>query len=227
MEKERLRQQHHLQQPSVNQYEPESPQLGRLEERPIPEVAQVPQLESGHIDEVDKHTQEDTEPENGIDICGTENEQTEVDQATAAKSFSKGIAGRSDGEGLEFEDNVHEIVQNILQELVTTVVGGPLPTTHLGGWGDVGCGPPHYHPQCCCDWPVKSAIEGEKPGGNGSPESATGPLEDETVAVNDADNVHSNGIPGTPISVSYTPSLTDDRLSVSSSDTQVMSNKRD
>ncbi|XP_048384647.1 brefeldin A-inhibited guanine nucleotide-exchange protein 1 isoform X1 [Stegostoma tigrinum] len=220
MEKERLRQQHQLQQPSVNQYEPESPQLGRLEEQPIPEVAQVSQLESGPINEVDKHTQEDTEPENGIDTCSTENEQTEVDQATAAKSFAKGIAGRSDGEGLEFEDNVHEIVQNILQELVSTVVGGPLPTTHLGGWGDVGCGPPHYHPQCCCDWPVKSAIEGEKPGGNGSPESATGPLEDETVAVNDADNVHSNGVPGTPISVSYTPSLTDDRLSVSSSDTQ-------
>ncbi|XP_060678683.1 brefeldin A-inhibited guanine nucleotide-exchange protein 1 isoform X2 [Hemiscyllium ocellatum] len=184
MEKERLRQQHHLQQPNVNQYEPESPQLGRLEEQPILEVAQVPQLDSGHNDEVDKHTQEDTEPENGIDICNTENEQTEVDQATAAKSFAKGNAGRSDGEGLEFEDNVHEIVQNILQELVTTVVGG------------------------------------EKSGGNGSPESATGPLEDETVAVNDTDNVHSNGIPGTPISVSYTPSLTDDRLSVSSSDTQ-------
>ncbi|XP_043545174.1 brefeldin A-inhibited guanine nucleotide-exchange protein 1 isoform X1 [Chiloscyllium plagiosum] len=220
MEKERLRQQHHLQQPNVNQYEPESPQLGRLEEQPILEVAQVPQLDSGHNDEVDKHTQEDTEPENGIDICNTENEQTEVDQATAAKSFAKGNAGRSDGEGLEFEDNVHEIVQNILQELVTTVVGGPLPTTHLGGWDDVGCGPPHYHPQCCCDWPIKSAIEGEKSGGNGSPESATGPLEDETVAVNDTDNVHSNGIPGTPISVSYTPSLTDDRLSVSSSDTQ-------
>ncbi|XP_072427584.1 brefeldin A-inhibited guanine nucleotide-exchange protein 1 isoform X2 [Chiloscyllium punctatum] len=184
MEKERLRQQHHLQQPNVNQYEPESPQLGRPEEQPILEVAQVPQLDSGHNDEVDKHTQEDTEPENGIDICNTENEQTEVDQATAAKSFAKGNAGRSDGEGLEFEDNVHEIVQNILQELVATVVGG------------------------------------EKSGGNGSPESATGPLEDETVAMNDTDNVHSNGIPGTPISVSYTPSLTDDRLSVSSSDTQ-------
>ncbi|XP_072427585.1 brefeldin A-inhibited guanine nucleotide-exchange protein 1 isoform X3 [Chiloscyllium punctatum] len=146
MEKERLRQQHHLQQPNVNQYEPESPQLGRPEEQPILEVAQVPQLDSGHNDEVDKHTQEDTEPENGIDICNTENEQTEVDQATAAKR--------------------------------------------------------------------------EKSGGNGSPESATGPLEDETVAMNDTDNVHSNGIPGTPISVSYTPSLTDDRLSVSSSDTQ-------
>ncbi|XP_041045697.1 brefeldin A-inhibited guanine nucleotide-exchange protein 1 isoform X3 [Carcharodon carcharias] len=186
MEKERLRQQHHLQQSNVNQYEPESPQLSRLEEQPILEVAQAPEVESGHINEVDKHIQEDTEPENGTDICNAENEQTEVDQATAAKSIAKGITGSSHGEGLEFEDNVHEIVQNILQELVTTVVGD----------------------------------SEEKPGGNGCSESTTGTLEDETVAVNDTDNVHSNGIPGTPISVSYTPSLTDDRLSVSSSDTQ-------
>ncbi|XP_067836412.1 brefeldin A-inhibited guanine nucleotide-exchange protein 1 isoform X3 [Heptranchias perlo] len=222
MEKERLRQQHHLQQSTGNQYEPESPQLSQLEEEPVLELAQVPEVESDHINEVDKHIQEDTEPENGTDVCNAENEQTEVDQATAAKSFAKGIAGSSHGEGLEFEDNVHEIVQNILQELVTTVVGGPLPTTHLGGWDDVGCGPPHYHPQCCCDWPVKSAIEDseEKPVGNGCSESTTGTLEDETLIVNDTDNVHSNGIPGTPISVSYTPSLPDDRLSVSSSDTQ-------
>ncbi|XP_078072415.1 brefeldin A-inhibited guanine nucleotide-exchange protein 1 isoform X5 [Mustelus asterias] len=184
MEKERLRQQHHLQQSNVNQYEPESPQLSRLEEQPILEVAQVP--ESGHINEVNKHIQEDAEPENGTDICNAENEQTEVDQATAAKSIAKGIAGSSHGEGLEFEDNVHEIVQNILQELVTTVVGD----------------------------------SEEKPGGNGCSESTTGTLEDESVAVSDTDNVHSNGIPGTPISVSYTPSLTDDRLSISSSDTQ-------
>ncbi|XP_072323722.1 brefeldin A-inhibited guanine nucleotide-exchange protein 1 isoform X3 [Scyliorhinus torazame] len=182
MEKERLRQQHHLQQSNVNQCEPESPQLNRLEDQPILEVSQVP--ESGHLNEVDKHVREDTEPENGTDICNAENEQTEVDQATAAKRT--------------------------------------LPTRHLGGWDDVGFGPPHYHPQCCCDWPVKSAVEDseEKTGGNDCSESTTGTLEDESVTVSDTDNVHSNGIPGTPISVSYTPSLTDDRLSVSSSDTQ-------
>uniref|UniRef100_A0A4W5LFF5 ARF guanine nucleotide exchange factor 1 n=1 Tax=Hucho hucho TaxID=62062 RepID=A0A4W5LFF5_9TELE len=36
----------------------------------------------------------------------------------------------------------------------------------------------------------------------------------------DTENVHANGIPGTPISASFTPSLTDDRISVSSNDTQ-------
>ncbi|XP_078254240.1 brefeldin A-inhibited guanine nucleotide-exchange protein 1 isoform X1 [Rhinoraja longicauda] len=225
MEKERLRQQHHLQQPPVNQYEPESPQLSRLEEQPVLELAQKPEMESDHINEVDKIIQKDTEPENGTDICNAENEQTEVDQATAAKSFEKGITGNSHGEGLEFEDNVHEIVQNILQELVATV-GGSLPTMHLGGWDDVGFGPPHYHPQCCCDWPVKSLIEDleEKPSGIGCSESTAGILDEEKPAVNEADSVHSNGIPGTPISMSYTPSLPDDRLSVSSSDTQECGN---
>lgn len=37
----------------------------------------------------------------------------------------------------------------------------------------------------------------------------------------DSENVHANGIPGTPISASFPPSLPDDRLSVSSNDTQV------
>uniref|UniRef100_A0A671NMA3 Brefeldin A-inhibited guanine nucleotide-exchange protein 1-like n=1 Tax=Sinocyclocheilus anshuiensis TaxID=1608454 RepID=A0A671NMA3_9TELE len=36
----------------------------------------------------------------------------------------------------------------------------------------------------------------------------------------DNESVHVNGIPGTPISASFTPSLPDDRLSVSSTDTQ-------
>lgn len=40
----------------------------------------------------------------------------------------------------------------------------------------------------------------------------------------DSENIHANGIPGTPISVAYTPSLPDDRLSVSSNDTQESGN---
>uniref|UniRef100_H3AFR8 ARF guanine nucleotide exchange factor 1 n=1 Tax=Latimeria chalumnae TaxID=7897 RepID=H3AFR8_LATCH len=47
-------------------------------------------------------------------------------------------------------------------------------------------------------------------------ETTTGTLEDSS----DSENIHANGIPGTPISVAYTPSLPDDRLSVSSNDTQ-------
>lgn len=46
-------------------------------------------------------------------------------------------------------------------------------------------------------------------------------LEEEGGLSSDSENVHANGIPGTPISASFTPSLPDDRLSVSSSDTQV------
>ncbi|KAK7921931.1 hypothetical protein WMY93_008833 [Mugilogobius chulae] len=44
--------------------------------------------------------------------------------------------------------------------------------------------------------------------------------EDEGTAGSDNEHVHANGIPGTPISATFTPSLTDDRLSVSSTDTQ-------
>uniref|UniRef100_A0A3Q1CBQ1 SEC7 domain-containing protein n=1 Tax=Amphiprion ocellaris TaxID=80972 RepID=A0A3Q1CBQ1_AMPOC len=50
-------------------------------------------------------------------------------------------------------------------------------------------------------------------GGEGEP--------DEGTIGSDSEHVHANGIPGTPISASFTPSLPDDRLSVSSNDTQV------
>lgn len=40
----------------------------------------------------------------------------------------------------------------------------------------------------------------------------------------DGDAIHANGIPGTPISMAYTPSLPDDRLSISSNDTQESGN---
>lgn len=46
-------------------------------------------------------------------------------------------------------------------------------------------------------------------------------LDDEGTLGSDSEHVHANGIPGTPISASFTPSLPDDRLSVSSNDTQV------
>uniref|UniRef100_A0A3P9Q8D3 ARF guanine nucleotide exchange factor 1 n=1 Tax=Poecilia reticulata TaxID=8081 RepID=A0A3P9Q8D3_POERE len=45
-------------------------------------------------------------------------------------------------------------------------------------------------------------------------------MEDEGTVGSDSEHVHANGIPGTPISASFTPSLPDDRLSVSSTDTQ-------
>uniref|UniRef100_A0A8C3TZL4 ADP ribosylation factor guanine nucleotide exchange factor 1 n=1 Tax=Catharus ustulatus TaxID=91951 RepID=A0A8C3TZL4_CATUS len=86
MEKERHRQQHHLQQSPISHHEPESPQL-----RHIP--AQADQLSKDHereldhsTNDVDKNLQEDIEAENGSDISSAENEQTEADQATAAES---------------------------------------------------------------------------------------------------------------------------------------------
>uniref|UniRef100_A0A8C1W3Y1 ADP-ribosylation factor guanine nucleotide-exchange factor 1 (brefeldin A-inhibited) n=1 Tax=Cyprinus carpio TaxID=7962 RepID=A0A8C1W3Y1_CYPCA len=58
--------------------------------------------------------------------------------------------------------------------------------------------------------------EGEAEPAEGIPNS----LEEEGGLGSDNENVHVNGIPGTPISASFTPSLPDDRLSVSSNDTQ-------
>lgn len=67
----------------------------------------------------------------------------------------------------------------------------------------------------CSD--VKESREGEAEPAEGIPNS----LEEEGGLGSDNENVHANGIPGTPISASFTPSLPDDRLSVSSNDTQV------
>ncbi|NXP79197.1 BIG1 protein, partial [Ramphastos sulfuratus] len=183
MEKERHRQQHHLQQSPVSHHEPESPQL-----RHIP--AQTEQLSKEHESElehstndVDKALQEDLEAENGSDISSAENEQTEADQATAADTLSKADGGAYDGDSNECEEKAQEIVESIVQEMVNIVVGD---------------------------------VEGtaDSAGGDGTT------LEDGS----DSENIQANGIPGTPISVAYTPSLPDDRLSVSSNDTQESGN---
>ena len=66
--------------------------------------------------------------------------------------------------------------------------------------------------------------EGERGEGEGAEvvtETTPNSLEEEAGLGSDSDNVHANGIPGTPISASFPPSLPDDRLSVSSNDTQV------
>ncbi|KAM9643358.1 brefeldin A-inhibited guanine nucleotide-exchange protein 1 isoform 2-T2 [Morphnus guianensis] len=185
MEKERHRQQHHLQQSPVSHHEPESPQL-----RHIP--TQTDQLSKEHereldhsTNDVDKNLQEDIEAENGSDISSAENEQTEADQATAAENLSKADGGTYDGESNECEEKAQEIVESIVQEMVNIVVGDVEGTAESGG-------------------------------GNGTIVT----LEDGS----DSENIQANGIPGTPISVAYTPSLPDDRLSVSSNDTQESGN---
>ncbi|XP_010574232.1 PREDICTED: brefeldin A-inhibited guanine nucleotide-exchange protein 1 [Haliaeetus leucocephalus] len=126
MEKERHRQQHHLQQSPVSHHEPESPQL-----RHIP--TQTDQLSKEHereldhsTNDVDKNLQEDIEAENGSDISSAENEQTEADQATAAENLSKADGGTYDGESNECEEKAQEIVESIVQEMVNIVVGGIL-----------------------------------------------------------------------------------------------------
>lgn len=79
--------------------------------------------------------------------------------------------------------------------------------------------------------PTNLCSDTKESGGEGEPvesepaeavtEGTQSSLEDEGTLGSDGEHVHANGIPGTPISASFTPSLPDDRLSVSSTDTQV------
>ncbi|KAM6142771.1 LOW QUALITY PROTEIN: brefeldin A-inhibited guanine nucleotide-exchange protein 1 [Phoenicopterus ruber ruber] len=131
MEKERHRQQHHLQQSPVSHHEPESPQL-----RHIP--TQTDQLSKEHereldhsTNDVDKNLQEDIEAENGSD-SSAENEQTEADNATAAENLSKD-GGAYDGESNECEEKAQEIVESIVQEMVNIVVGDVEGTAESAG----------------------------------------------------------------------------------------------
>uniref|UniRef100_A0A8C3LI98 ADP ribosylation factor guanine nucleotide exchange factor 1 n=1 Tax=Chrysolophus pictus TaxID=9089 RepID=A0A8C3LI98_CHRPC len=186
MEKERHRQQHHLQQSPVSQHEPESPQLRHISTQ-ADQLSKEHERELDHnTNDVDKNLQEDIETENGSDISSAENEQTEADQATAAENLSKADGETYDDESNECEEKAQEIVESIVQEMVNIVVGV------LAGKLTV-----------CA-----------------SADGTIVTLEDGS----DSENIQANGIPGTPISVAYTPSLPDDRLSVSSNDTQESGN---
>ncbi|XP_073344293.1 brefeldin A-inhibited guanine nucleotide-exchange protein 1 isoform X3 [Pagrus major] len=154
---------------------------------------------------------ESPDPENGSDFCVAENEQTEADQATAAAQNAAAQqhpqrGEEEDEETPNYEEKAQEIVQSILQEVVNTVAGGH-----------------------CLD-PTNLCSDTKEPGGESEPaesepaevvtEGTQSSLEDEGTLGSDSEHVHANGIPGTPISASFTPSLPDDRLSVSSNDTQ-------
>ncbi|KAI9536135.1 Brefeldin A-inhibited guanine nucleotide-exchange protein 1 [Dissostichus eleginoides] len=169
---------------------------------PIPEKRTV----SGEEEE----EEEGPDPENGSDFCQAENEQTEADQNAAA------LQHPADEEEVspDFEEKAHEIVQSILQEVVNTVAGGTCldPSTlcsdskALGEEGE--------------EREVGEEV-GEEAGEEvGEEVRNQSSLEDEATLGSDSENLNANGIPGTPISAGFTPSLPDDRLSLSSTDTQ-------
>uniref|UniRef100_A0A673ZU74 ARF guanine nucleotide exchange factor 1 n=1 Tax=Salmo trutta TaxID=8032 RepID=A0A673ZU74_SALTR len=204
MEKERLRQQH-LQPSPVSQQGQEPPASPRQNQEPPASPQQKPPA-SPHLEQhtasappqeeatqmPEQNTREDLEPENGSVFCSAENEQTEADQATAAdaQGFSPQDAEGVVEQETYEEEQAQEMVQTMLQEVVNTVVGGNTESVCSAT-------------ECVDDMPVPVVVE-EEEGGLGS----------------DTENIHANGIPGTPISASFTPSLTDDRISVSSNDTQ-------
>ncbi|XP_077951968.1 brefeldin A-inhibited guanine nucleotide-exchange protein 1 isoform X1 [Gasterosteus aculeatus] len=153
---------------------------------------------------------ESPEAENGSDFCAAESEQTEADQATAAAQNATGqqhpeAGDEEEGGTPNYEEKAQEIVQSILQDVVNTVAGGHCldPANLCSDTKECGEGDPAESD------PAEAAMDG--------PQSS---LEDEGTLGSDSEHVHANGIPGTPISASFTPSLPDDRLSLSSTDTQ-------
>ncbi|XP_068604225.1 brefeldin A-inhibited guanine nucleotide-exchange protein 1 [Brachionichthys hirsutus] len=167
---------------------------------------------------------ENPDPENGSEFCEAENEQTEADQATAAAQNAadqqhQDVIREGDGGTPNYDEKAQEIVLSILQEVVNTVAGeiNPTPPCSIVTTGN------------CLD-PSNLCSDTKGRGGEGEPaepeppegvtEGTQNSLEDEATLGSDGEHVHANGIPGTPISASFTPSLLDDRLSISSNDTQ-------
>ncbi|KAM4706208.1 brefeldin A-inhibited guanine nucleotide-exchange protein 1 isoform 2-T2 [Rhinophrynus dorsalis] len=182
MEKERHKQQHHLQHSPVSHHELELPPIRNLLEQTDHQLARE------HEGDLDRHSnymenslQEETEPENGYDAPSAENEQPDSDQSATVENHSKADLAVDEEEGNDCEETPQEIIQSIIQEMVNSVVGGEENVTS---------------------------------------ECTTRTSEDGS----DGGTIHANGIPGTPISMAYTPSLPDDRLSVSSNDTQESGN---
>ncbi|XP_023856668.1 uncharacterized protein [Salvelinus sp. IW2-2015] len=138
------------------------------------------------------------DPENGSEFSTAENHQTEAAAAQCAAQRDQETAVEE--EEPNYEEKAQEIVQSILQEVVNTIVGDA----------------------------KEPAGETKQPTEIMEPAEVitkvtevTEVAEDEGALGSDSENVHANGIPGTPISASFTPSLPDDRLSVCSNDTQV------
>ncbi|MEQ2168182.1 hypothetical protein GOODEAATRI_011688, partial [Goodea atripinnis] len=189
-----------------------SPSTPSTPSTPAPESSSCRSVSGEHEDQGEQPApDENPDPENGSEFCVAENEQTEADQATAAvqNAASKqheGAGEEEDEETQNYEEKAQEIVQSILQEVVNTVAGG-----HC------------LDPVNLCSDTKESTGEGE-PAESAPAEAATegtqSSMEDEGTVGSDSEHVHANGIPGTPISASFTPSLPDDRLSVSSTDTQ-------
>uniref|UniRef100_A0A7N8XWG7 ADP-ribosylation factor guanine nucleotide-exchange factor 1 (brefeldin A-inhibited) n=1 Tax=Mastacembelus armatus TaxID=205130 RepID=A0A7N8XWG7_9TELE len=118
---------------------------------------------------------------------------TENEQTEADQATAAAQSKTASNEADEETRNYEEKAQEIVQSILQEVVN-----TVSGGETE----------------PVES--EPAEAATEGTPSS----LEDEGTLGSDSEHIHANGIPGTPISASFAPSLPDDRLSVSSNDTQ-------
>ncbi|XP_018409728.1 PREDICTED: brefeldin A-inhibited guanine nucleotide-exchange protein 1 isoform X1 [Nanorana parkeri] len=177
MEKERHKQQHHLQNSPISHHELELPQMRHI----LEQTGQLTREQDGEVDQHQNYIENtlpvEPDQENGYDAVSAENENPEADQSTHVEHHSKSDLGISVDGSNEREENSQGVVQSIIQEMLNSVVGAEEPVLN----------------ECT----TRTSEDGSE-----------------------GDTVHANGIPGTPISMAYTPSLPDDRLSISSNDTQ-------
>ncbi|KAM3927826.1 brefeldin A-inhibited guanine nucleotide-exchange protein 1 isoform 1-T1 [Leptodactylus fuscus] len=181
MEKERHKQQHHLQHSPLSHHELELPQMRHVMEQ----TDQLTREQEGEMGRrpsyVENNLQGEAEQENGYDAQPTDNENPDVDQPVHTDGHSKPDSAVGVDGSHECEETAQDIIHSIIEDMLNSVVGGE--ETVLN--------------ECT----ARTTEDGS-----------------------DGDTIHANGIPGTPISMAYTPSLPDDRLSVSSNDTQESGN---
>ncbi|KAM5156876.1 brefeldin A-inhibited guanine nucleotide-exchange protein 1 [Mantella aurantiaca] len=177
MEKERHKQQHHLQNSPISHHELELPPMRHI----LEQTGQMTREQDGEVDRhqnyIENTLQEEPDQENGYDAESAENEHPEADQSAHVENHSKSDLGISVDGTNECEESAQDVVQSIIHEMLNSVAGAEEPVLNE-----------------CTTRTSEDGSEGEA--------------------------IHANGIPGTPISMAYTPSLPDDRLSVSSNDTQ-------
>ncbi|KAI2649027.1 Brefeldin A-inhibited guanine nucleotide-exchange protein 1 [Labeo rohita] len=191
-EAKQMERERHRQHSPVSQQEPESPGQRHTEDTPAKSLPAEANGGPGH--QGGKVEQGSPPYESPEPENGTDFCPAENEQTEADQATAAAQSAAERGtEPTEEEENqrYEEKAQEIVQSILQEVVNTVA--------GD-----------------VKESREGEAEPAEGIPNS----LEEEGGLGSDNENVHANGIPGTPISASFTPSLPDDRLSVSSNDTQ-------
>ncbi|CAJ0931094.1 unnamed protein product [Ranitomeya imitator] len=124
MEKERHKQQHHLQHSPLSHHELELPQMRHIMEQPDQLSREQEAEMDRHPTYVESTLQEEAEQENGYHTQTTE--KSDVDQSAHNEDHGKSnLVVAVDG-GNEHEENAQTVIQSIIEEMLHAVVGGKI-----------------------------------------------------------------------------------------------------